>query len=342
MRLIFVNTNRLRPKLRDKINKYLSISPYNRLTVGVYKNGKAYVFGGEEENSLFYDIGSITKTFTAHLILKLHEEKILDIHKTVDSYLSLKRGKYPTIYQLLTHTAGYHHLTPIEVTLPRLITHGYARKNPYEKCTSKTVIKALERRRFVKPKARYGYSDFSSAVLAAVAEAVTKTPFSTLFENFINNDLDLKETHLTVDNTKRNLSAAKGRKTLPFWIWNKDNPYIASGGVVSNIGDLLKYLALQVESDEPYITNSHKVCDASQLKGDSHLACLGWHTYKNSNQLWHIGGAGTFRACVIANKRLKLGVAVLGNAKGKKKANIRYISNMIYKELKLNHINLEK
>ena len=143
MRLIFVNTNRLRPKLRDKINKYLSISPYNRLTVGVYKNGKAYVFGGEEENSLFYDIGSITKTFTAHLILKLHEEKMLDVYETVDSYLSLKRGKYPTIYQLLTHTAGYHHLTPIEVTLPRLITHGYARKNPYEKCTLKTVIKAL-------------------------------------------------------------------------------------------------------------------------------------------------------------------------------------------------------
>ena len=342
MEFTFLDVNSLRPKVIEKINEYLSLSEHNKLTIGFYKNGNYYVFGSEEDNRLFYDVGSVTKTLTAHLILKLHEEKMLDVYETVDSYLSLKRGKYPTIYQLLTHTAGYHHLTPIEVTLPRLITQGYARKNPYEKCTLKTVIKALERRRFIKPKVRYGYSDFSSAVLAAVAEAVTKTPFSTLFENFINNDLDLKETHLTVDNAKRNLAAAKGRKTLPFWIWNKGNPYIASGGVVSNIGDVLKYLALQVESDEPYITKAHKACETSQLKGDSHLACLGWHTYKNSNQLWHIGGAGTFRACVIANKRLKLGVAVLGNAKGKKKANTRYISNMIYKELKLNHINLEK
>ncbi len=342
MELSFVNLNLLRPKLTEKINKYLALSEHNRLTIGLYKNGKCYVFGSTEENRLFYDIGSVTKTVTTHLILKLHENRRLDINKTVDNYLPLKKGKYPTIYQLLTHTAGYHHLTPIEVTLPPLIAHGYARKNPYENCTVKTVIKCLERRRFIKPKVSYGYSDFASAILAAVAEEVTKIPFSTLFEEFINNDLGLKETLIELGSEKRNPSAAKGKKIMPFWVWKRNNPYIAGGGMVSNIGDILKYIALQIESDKPYIAYAHTVCEASELKNNNHLMCMGWHTYKKSNQLWHVGGVGTFRTSVILNKRLRIGVAVLGNAKGKASANAHYIAKMLYSELKNNRISLKE
>ena len=342
MELISINLNRLRPKSAEKISKYLALSEHNRLTIGLYKNGKCYVFGSTEENRLFYDIGSVTKTVTAHLILKLCENNRLDINKTVDNYLPLKKGKFPTIYQLLTHTAGYHHLTPIEVTLPPLVAYGYARKNPYENCTVKTVIKCLERRRFIKPKVRYGYSDFASAVLAAVAEEVTKTPFSTLFENFINNDLGLKETLIELSPEKRNPPAAKGKKLLPFWVWKRNNPYIAGGGMISNIEDVLKYLALQIESDKPYITSAHTACESSELENNNHLMCIGWHTYKKSNQLWHVGGVGTFRTSLIFNKRLRLGVAVLGNAKGTTSANAHYIAKMLYSDLKNNRIDLKE
>lgn len=342
MEIVFVNLSRLRPKLVERINKYLALSEHNRMTIGIYKSRKCYIFGTAEENRLFYDIGSVTKTVTAHLILKLYENKQLDIHKTVDNYLPVKKGNYPTLYQLLTHTAGYHHLTPIEVTLPSLVIHSYARKNPYENCTVKTVIKSLEHRRFIKPKVRYGYSDFASAILAAVAEEVTKTPFSALFADFINNDLGLKETLIELSSEKRTPPAAKGKRLLPFWVWKRNNPYIAGGGVVSNIGDVLKYLALQIESEKPYITSAHTVCASSALKNNNHLMCIGWHTYKKSNQLWHVGGVGTFRSSLILNKRLRLGVAVLGNAKGKASANVHYIAKMLYSELKNNRVCLTK
>lgn len=338
MELTFANKTLLRPKVLEKINKYLDLSEHNNLTIGFYKGGRCYVFGEKAENTLFYDIGSITKTVTAHLILKLHEQKRLDINDTVDNYLSLKRGNYPTIYQLLTHTAGYHHLTPVEVTVPSLLAHGYARKNPYETCSAETIIKSLERRRFLKPKQRYGYSDFSSAILAVVAQEVTKTPFANLFEDFINDDLGLKNTVIELDAKKRNPLAVKGKKLLPFWIWHRNNPYIAGGGMVSNIGDVLKYLSLQIESDAPYIADAHSVCKNSLLKNDNHTMCIGWHSYKQSNQLWHVGGVGTFRSSVIFNKKLKLGVVVLGNAKGKASANAHYIAKMLYSELKNNRI----
>ncbi len=307
MNIISLNYTDLRFKTAERIKSYLALSDNNRLTVGLYCRGRLYVFGNpEEENQLRYDIGSVSKTVTAHLILKLYGEGKLDINHTVDRFLPLKKGKYPTLYQLLTHTAGYHHLTPVEVTLPQLIISGYARKNPYENCTVKTVIKSLERRRFIMHRVRYGYSDFSSAILAAVVEAVTKKQFSELFEEFIQKDLGLANTTVEEEPEVRTPLAAKGKKVLPFWVWKRENPYIAGGGMVSNIEDVLRYIALQIESDKPYITSAHNVCKESELKNDNHLMCIGWHTYKCSNQLWHVGGVGTFRTSIILNKKLKL------------------------------------
>lgn len=343
MDIISLSYSNLRFKTAERIKHYLALSDKNRLTIGLYCNGKFYVFGNpEEETQLRYDIGSISKTITAHLVLKLYEEGTLDINYTLDKFLPLKKGKYPTIYQLLTHTAGYHHLTPIEITLPHLIINGYARKNPYENCRSATVIKSLERRRFFRPKVRYGYSDFASAILATVAETVTKKPFFLLFRDFIQNDLGLVNTKITEDHKNRTPLAIRGKKILPFWEWNNDNPYIAGGGIVSNIEDVLHYIALQIKSNKSYITEAHIICETSERKKDNHLMCIGWHTYKHSNQLWHVGGVGTFRTSVILNKKLKLGVAVLGNAKGKSSANAHYIAKMLYSELKNKRIKLNE
>ena len=341
MDIVSLDYTALRFKVAEKIKSYLALSENNRLTVGLYCKGNLYIFGDpEEENRLFYDIGSISKTITAHLILKLCGEGTLDMNRTVDSYLPLKKGIYPTLRQLLTHTAGYHHLTPIEVTLPHLVAHGYARKNPYESCTAGTIMKSLERRRFLRPRERYGYSDFASAILAVTAEAVTKKPFSTLFEEFVQKDLGLTNTSFHVDPNSRSPLAAKGKKTLPFWVWKKDNPYIAGGGMVSNIGDVLRYIALQIESDKPYIASAHTVCEESARKNDNHLMCIGWHTYQRSDQLWHVGGVGTFRSSIILNKKRKLGVAVLGNAKGRSSSNAHYIAKMLYSELKNKRVKL--
>lgn len=342
MDMISLSYTDLPLKTVEKIKSYLALSLNSRIAIGLYYRGKFYVLGNpEEENRFRYDIGSVSKTVTAHLILKLYGEGKLNINHTVDRYLPLKKGKYPTIYQLLTHTAGYHHLTPVEVTLPKLMTYGYARKNPYESCTVKTVIKSLERRRFFSQRVRYGYSDFASAILAAVAEAVAQKPFSVLFERFIREELGLANTTVVEGLEGRTPPAVKGKKILPFWVWKKDNPYMAGGGIVSNIEDVLRYVALQIESDKPYITLAHAVCGESELKNDNHLMCIGWHTYKRSNQLWHVGGVGTFRTSVIINKKLELGVAVLGNAKGKTSANSHYIAKMLYSELKKKRIRLE-
>jgi CubicO group peptidase (beta-lactamase class C family) len=98
MNTVSLTLSNLRPKTEEKIRNYLNLSDKNQISIGLLVKDKAYIFGTpEEEEGFFYDIGSVTKTFTAHLILKLQNEGKLDINQRVDGYLPLKKGNYPTL-----------------------------------------------------------------------------------------------------------------------------------------------------------------------------------------------------------------------------------------------------
>lgn len=335
----YIGTDAMRQKVTRSIDKYLKISKNQSLTVGFYFNGKRYVFSNSEKpEELTYDIGSISKTVTAHLILSLADEKKLSLDAMVSDYIDLPKGSYPTVYELLTHTAGYGHLTPVEITVPALLRHGYARRNIYENCTSETVIRALSRRK-KKREHGYSYSDFPFAILAVVAEKVMGKSFSELIENFVQNDLDMKNTHVTVPENTRSPRSAYGQRIIDFWKWEKNNPYVAGGGLVSTVSDMLTYVSTQVESDKGYIKNAHRMCEGSVSEKSNTVSCIGWHTYKKSNQLWHVGGVGTFRSSVIINKQRRIGVVVLGNSKGVSSANVHYLAKMLYSEMKIRKIN---
>ncbi len=338
MDAIMLPKSAFRKKLLDRIEQYLSLSDKQTLSVGLYIHGQEYVVGlNEAEEVLSYDIGSVSKTLTAHLILKLAEQGLVELDRPVSAYIELKKGSYPTIYELLTHTAGYGHQTPLEITMPMLLSHRYSHRNPYEKANRAMVLRALNRRNRKKKTYHYGYSDFSYAILAIVAERVAHEPFDRLMEKLLRDDLQLQNTFLTRSNSVPS-AVCRGRE-IPYWHWERENPYIAAGGMVSNIFDMLKYVRLQIESDNGYIVKAHAVCENSFPKGRNIGTCLGWHTYRNSDQLWHVGGVSTFRTSLIANKRRGYGVAVCGNAKGVNSANVHYIAKMLYSEMKLKKIN---
>ena len=338
----FLSEDAFRQKVRACIEKYLSLSNEQSLTVGFYRGGAWYVFGnhGADEMRL-YDIGSISKTVTAHLILHLAEQGRLDLERSVSDYLELPTGEYPTLYALLTHTCGYGHLTPAEITLPALLRHGYARKNIYDGCTSETVLRCLGRHRG-RVGAGYSYSDFPYAILAVVAERVTGTPFADLLEDFVQNELGMKQTVISAPIETRKPLAIQSHRVLRFWHWERENPYLAGGGLVSTARDMLAYLALQIESREPYITSAHRLCEASVSEHRNLATCIGWHTYKKSNQLWHVGGVGTFRSSIVLNKKRRIGVVVLGNSKGVASANVHYLAKMLYSEMKIKKIDFER
>lgn len=338
MQFVNLKEDSFRNKVLNCYNKYLSLSSDQKIAIGIYKDGDYYLFGNGIDNNYMYDIGSISKTLTSHLVLKLSEDNLIDLNESIDKYIKLRKGRYPSINELLTHSAGYNNLTPIEITIPRLLIYNYSKKNIYDKIIDKDIIKCLERRNKHISKKKYGYSDFAYAVLGVLIERVTNKKFYEVLDNFIKEELNLEDTFITLESNRYPLAINKG-KIYPFWKWNLDNPYIASGGVVSNIKDMLKYLSLEIESAKKYIIDAHKLSDDISAKNNI-LVGKGWHSYKKSDRLWHVGGVGTFRSSIIINRKKKYGVVVLGNTKGINGANIHYLTKMIYSELKIKKIKL--
>ncbi len=157
--------------------------------------------------------------------------------------------------------------------------------------------------------------------------------------NFLRETLDMRDT--TVARRNESPKAVCNGKIIPYWNWENENPYLAAGGLVSNVTDMLKYLEYQIRNDNYFITKAHEVCYGSFKSNQNIGTCIGWHTYKKSNQLWHVGGVGTFRSSLIVNKKLQIGVAVLGNTQGIKSANVHYVAKMLYSEIKIRKINLQ-
>ncbi len=318
--------------------RYLQLSKNNCLAIGVMiPNGTmGYWISPDVRADSLFDIGSISKTFTAQVILKLVSENKLSLSDSVDAFLPLPKGHYPTIEMLLTHTAGYKHLTPVEITVPGLLKKSYARANVYCGVQDKAVLKALSKRKYTR-RGGYSYSDFAYAVLALVASRITGRSIKDLLQEVID-DYQLKNT-CVIPEDNRVKSNLRGHIVAP-WKWESDNPYLASGGISSTICDMLSYAKAQVEKPYAFTKLAQKRYGAASIMGGSTDVCLGWHTYKRSNQCWHVGGVGTFRSSMIFNTKEKCAVVVMGNAKGGKSANVHYIAKMLYSEMKRHHISV--
>lgn len=72
----------------------------------VWSGSRTCVDGHGPDDNTQYRIGSITKTFTAVLVLRLRDEGLLDLNDLLEKHLSGTRVGDVTIAQLLGHSAG--------------------------------------------------------------------------------------------------------------------------------------------------------------------------------------------------------------------------------------------
>lgn len=126
------------PQLSDQVKIQKLDSLFNALeknnmsmgSISIYKNGKEFyskTYGISHDKNhrkvaadgkTLYRIGSISKLFTAFLIMKLAEEKKLDLDNDIGLFFpGLKQAKQTSIGQLLSHKSGlpvYHRVDDLE------------------------------------------------------------------------------------------------------------------------------------------------------------------------------------------------------------------------------------
>ncbi len=136
-----------------------------------------------------FRIGSITKQFTAMLILQLVEEGKLRLDGTIGEYLPdypEGPGRSITIHQLLTHTSGLHNYTAIPRFFPDLS------RDPYRPADFMAVFDSLPLD--FEPGSQWRYSNSGYFVLGVIIERIGGKPYDVALRERILDPLGLKDT----------------------------------------------------------------------------------------------------------------------------------------------------
>lgn len=154
-----------------------------------------------------YRIGSVTKPFTAALILKLQEEGILSVKDPVSKHLpGYPKGDSILLEHLLTHTSGIRSITSM--------------KQYYDQWISEPASLELTVSRFREEPLRFTagqkfeYSNSNYILLSHIAEKVTGTSFAKLMNDRIFKKLGLAHTGMD-DNDRQSMYRAAGYQSSP-------------------------------------------------------------------------------------------------------------------------------
>lgn len=183
-----------------------------------------------------YRIGSITKTFTAVLILKAVEEKRLTLDETIEKYFpKIKNANNISVRNLLTHRSGIHNFTKDKDYL----SYNIKGKSKVEMID---IISTFESD--FEPNSRANYSNSNFVLLSYILEEIYSQSFAKILKNKIVKPLNLHNTYFgSKINTSKNEANSYDLDT----IWKKqpetNMPILTgAGAIVSNPIDVLKFV----------------------------------------------------------------------------------------------------
>lgn len=168
---------------------------------GVWKGSFAWTSAQGQANlaqkipmntSQVWRIGSVSKTFTATVILRLCDQGLLSLDQTLGHF----RPSFPaadkiTLRQLLQHNAGIFSWDEDEPTRLAILKH------PERKWTREGMIKlAADKTFYFKPGAGHHYSNVGYFLLGEIIEKVTHKPLAQVIAEEIAQPLKLRHTYL--------------------------------------------------------------------------------------------------------------------------------------------------
>jgi D-alanyl-D-alanine carboxypeptidase len=191
-----------------------------------------------------FRIGSITKTFTAVLVLQLAAEHRVDLDQPVQQYLpGLLPASYPpiTVAQLLNHTSGLPGVDLPPDDPQWIVDHRYTVFAPEQ-----VLATALRHPIVFAPGSAQQYTNTSYLVAGLLVEKLTGRPYGEVMRDRVIRPLGLRET--TVPGNDPDLPApyahgylAVNGQLVDLTRMNQSIPW-AAGEMISTAGDLDTFL----------------------------------------------------------------------------------------------------
>jgi CubicO group peptidase (beta-lactamase class C family) len=285
--------------------------------------GKPSVTSAKQlDGDSIFEIGSITKTFTAILLADMVARGEVKLDDPISKYLpkSVKtpvvNGKQITLEQLSRHTSG----------LPRLPSNMKPKDpgNPYADYTVAQLYEFLNGYKTTRPFGVYTeYSNLGVGLLGHILALRAGTDYETLVRSRILAPLKMDSTAITLTPAMREKMTTGHIQTVavPYW----DLPTLAGAGALrSSTNDMLKYLAANMGfksglAATPEVTTLLAAMQRTQRNTTDTPDMgygLGWLMGKSSDQkiVEHAGGTAGFLTFVAFEPQRKRGVVVLSNS----------------------------
>jgi len=285
-----------------------------RFSLGIIQNGvmEKYLVGenGLEDEFIkyYYEIGSITKTFTGILIERAVMEKNLNLTDSCAKYIpELSRDKYyPSIKRLVTHTSGYRSDEDRYDENGRLVIENY-----YRDFTKKQLIDEMSRTKLEDRDYPFSYSNFGAAVTGVVLENIYDKSYEELIDDLCN-EIGLRDTYTL--NPPNNLDGIREDGSWGgHWLWNENSVMKSAGYLTSTLDDMLRYAQAQIDGEPTYILNSHKPkVHIDNIGIDRYIGTF-WMVFPDINAIFHNGGTGCFNTGFCVDLEREIAVVALSN-----------------------------
>ena len=283
-------------------------------------------FGGAGPATIF-QVGSVTKVFTALLLADMAERGEVHLSDPAASYLSgpAPLGSAPldsgqpgsgqpglvTLADLATHTSGLPRL-PRDLFLSALPHPA----DPYARYSVARLVRAARRAlRTGSPGSPYAYSNFGFGLLGYLLGQAAGTPYETLVTTRICVPLDLSDTTFAVTDPRRAARGHRRGRPVPDW---RMGALAGAGGLYSTAADLARFLRACLTAAPAALEPAIRATFTPRRPIPGGEIGLAWHHTRRGDRTiaWHNGMTGGFSAMVALDPERGLGVAALANTAG--------------------------
>ena len=329
-------------KVDSAVTPYISLQAPAGLSIGILKDGKTIFYGYGEtargnkelpnEHTLF-EIGSLSKTFTAVLLAKTVADGKAKLDDPVNKYLpdSIPLLGYDgipvTLKTLSNHSSG----------LPRMPSNFQSKdlNNPYKDYHIDDLFSFYKHFMALrKAGEKYEYSNLAVGTLGVILERIYDKTYEKLFTEYICQPLGMNETREFLQKSD-SLRFAKGYTEDGTYASQWDFDALAAAGAIrSTTSDLLRYAKANLGDAPPSLYKAIQLTHSITFSEGQTKVGLGWHIIKPGNDplIFHNGQTGGFHSYLAINPSKKFAVVILSNcARGTEEA-----GNAIMKWLETN------
>ena len=288
--------------VRGKVDSLQIAQKLPGIFVGVLDVGKRTYYGAgladpekkmAFDSSTLFEIGSITKTFTAYVLEAVLNEKNINDSSSIISYLpdSVQTNKALesiSFLRLLNHSSGLPRL-------PENMDLTVNPTNPYDDYSLEHLFSYLKTCK-PEPDGKSNYSNLGVGLAGVLAQRISGKPYETLLQDYIFKPFNIQQhPDSTIASSQHKAQGFMSGNKSSYWLANALAP---AGGLKCSSGELLTYLQNMAEPTENASQDIvAKLLSPTLEVTDKISVCRTWHTYEEKDKpiiYWHNGGTFGF------------------------------------------------